>query len=193
MSPLPADPPRYAPRRDDNRRQRVLLATLADVAYLLLLVWSASQLHTLFDGLFDGSAAWLFFGLVVIAFVPVVRDFLLLPFEELVDWRRAKDTRQGTATLLAAAAANDLDKVQALILADPMLIDASDSEGQTALHLAARHDHGELAERLLQSGADVFAKTNQGLTPMDLAVRHGSRWVGRLILSHVRRSLSGTE
>ncbi|MBU0516551.1 MAG: ankyrin repeat domain-containing protein [Proteobacteria bacterium] len=187
------DPPRYAPRTADDRRLMVLLATLADVAYLLLLVWSAGQLNTLFDGLIDGLSAWLFIGLVALVLIPAVLDFLLLPFEELVDRRRARATRKGTATLLTAAAMNDLDKVQALIRADPKLMDTTDPDGQTALHLATRHVYGELADRLLHRGADVFAKTAEGLTPLDLAVRHGSRWVGRLILSHVRRSLSGTE
>jgi hypothetical protein len=176
----------------EDRRMLVILAVAADVAYVLLLVWSAGQIHAVFDGLFDGLPAWLFVALLVVPFIPAATNFMLMPFEDLIDWRRNRETDREKAAMLTAAAAGDLARVTAAVRAQPSLVNAGDETGRTALHLAAEKDQTDLARFLLDNGADPFALTGQGQTPMDVALTHNAPGVGRIILSHVRRSLSRT-
>jgi uncharacterized protein len=42
--------------------------------------------------------------------------------------------------------------------------------GLTPMHYAARHDHVEVAKRLLQAGADVNAREANGITPLLMAI-----------------------
>ena len=48
---------------------------------------------------------------------------------------------------------------------DPLLLDAVDGEGQTALHYAASCSHVDLVTLLLEKGADRTVKDGDGLTP----------------------------
>ena len=48
---------------------------------------------------------------------------------------------------------------------DPLLLDAVDSEGQTALHYAASCAHADLVTLLLERGADRTLQDGDGLTP----------------------------
>ena len=68
-----------------------------------------------------------------------------------------------------AARKGDLKKVQALIAADPKVVNAKDSKGDTPLHVAALHGNAEVAEALIAAGADVNAKNNYApFAPGDL-------------------------
>jgi ankyrin repeat protein len=68
-----------------------------------------------------------------------------------------------------AARKGDLKKVQALIQADPTLINSKDSMGDTPLHVAALHGELAVAQALVTAGADVNAKNSAGpFTPDDL-------------------------
>ena len=53
-----------------------------------------------------------------------------------------------------AARKGDLKKVQALIQADPTLVNSKDSMGDTPLHLAALHGELAVAQALVAAGAD---------------------------------------
>ena len=48
---------------------------------------------------------------------------------------------------------------------DPLLLDAVDGEGQTALHYAASCAHADLVTLLLERGADRTLEDGDGLTP----------------------------
>lgn len=68
-----------------------------------------------------------------------------------------------------AARKGDAKKVRAILQADPKAISAKDNHGDTPLHLAALHGQIEVAQVLLDAGADVNAKNNYGpFTPGDL-------------------------
>ena len=67
-----------------------------------------------------------------------------------------------------ATKAGDLEKVKALLTANPDLVDSKDKESDTPLHLTVRWGrHGkEMAELLLTNKADVNAKDKIGQTPL---------------------------
>lgn len=80
------------------------------------------------------------------------------------------------ADIHEAAKAGDLQKVQALITADPGAVNLKDGSGRTPLHWAARNDHLGVVEFLINRGADVQAVDNLGYTALYYSV-----WLGRKI------------
>ena len=68
-----------------------------------------------------------------------------------------------------AAARGDLDKVRALVQANPAAISAR-VDGTTALHEATRGGHVEVVKFLVASGANVNALNFSGITPLKLAL-----------------------
>ena len=62
-----------------------------------------------------------------------------------------------------------------------------DVHRKTPLHLAAEHDHAEVAELLIEAGADVEAWTSWGATPLEWAGVLGSRRAGDVLLAHGAR------
>jgi ankyrin repeat protein len=73
----------------------------------------------------------------------------------------------------AAYATRDPSRRDALLaLADPCHIETRDSEGRTALHLAAQEGNGPVIEALLEAGADLTAKDRSGSRPLHHLVTH---------------------
>jgi ankyrin repeat protein len=67
------------------------------------------------------------------------------------------------------------DRATALNLArQKTQVNATEADGTTALHWAARQDDLELADRLLRSGAGANAANRYGVTPLHLAAVNGS-------------------
>ncbi len=61
-------------------------------------------------------------------------------------------------------------EVMQLLLENGAIAGASDSNGQTALHYAARNWNGESIQFLFEQGLDINAKDINGLTPLDVAI-----------------------
>lgn len=64
-------------------------------------------------------------------------------------------------------------------------IDRTTTEGESALHLSARHDRAEAMKLLLRAGADPTLRNKQEKTPLDIAQEMGHHTCKEL----VRKSL----
>ena len=95
-------------------------------------------------------------------------------------------------SILAAAKDGDVAAVRELLERDPALVGAVDGHRKTALHLAAEHDHPEVAELLIEAGADIEAWTSWGATPLEWAGVLGSRRAGEVLRAHGARLTLGT-
>lgn len=87
------------------------------------------------------------------------------------------------ARLSDAAMEGDRSLVQEL-LQQNVDVNAAQGDGTTALHWAAYRDDAEMAELLIQAGADVHAKTRLGdITPLFIAAKDGNAAVIESLLS----------
>ncbi len=71
-----------------------------------------------------------------------------------------------------AAKSGDLNKVKALLEANPTLISSKDENGWTPLHFAAANGRKYIVQFLLEKKSDIHARNNNGETPLDLAAFH---------------------
>ncbi len=85
------------------------------------------------------------------------------------------------AELHEAVAAGNVAKVRELLRATPSLVNATDANGGTPLHEAARKGHTEIVQVLLSAKANPNLKDRSGLTPHRLASGYGHREVAALL------------
>ena len=83
-----------------------------------------------------------------------------------------------------AAANGDLEKVKALLKADPGSVSNTDNFAATPLHLAVAYERKEIAELLLAAKAPVNAKDKQGDTPLHYAALLVRKDMTELLLSN---------
>jgi uncharacterized protein len=110
--------------------------------------------------------------------------------------------------LFEAIRAGDFERVKMLVSAEPALVDARDATGQSAILTAVYSGRKEIAnllvargaaltlfescaagefdrvERLIASGADVKAFSDDGWTPLHLAAFFGHTKVAELLIAH---------
>ena len=87
------------------------------------------------------------------------------------------------ADLSRAAMKGDIAEVR-LLLKNDVDVNAAQGDGTTALHWAAYRSETELARLLLESGADVAAKTRLGeMTPLFMASKIGNAEIVDLLIS----------
>ncbi len=89
--------------------------------------------------------------------------------------------RAGEALVADAAEIMDREGIRAL-LEEPADVNASQVDGMTALHWAARHDDLEMAKRLVRAGAGVNEANRYGVTPLTLACTNGNPALVELLL-----------
>jgi len=68
-----------------------------------------------------------------------------------------------------AATMGNRNAVEAMLTKYPKLVQTCDASGFTALHGVAGQDEPELAEFLIDRGADVSAQNDMGMTPLHIA------------------------
>jgi len=92
------------------------------------------------------------------------------------------DLLRGDSALLDAAKLGNLGRVQKLLT--PVNINCRDSQGRnsTPLHLAAGYNNLEVAEFLLENGADVNAQDKGGLIPLHNASSYGHLDIAALLI-----------
>ena len=117
-------------------------------------------------------------------------------------------TESAHAELFDAIKAGELERVRALVSADPTLASARSATGESAILTAVYHRQKEIAnllvargamltlfeacaageldrvERLVDSGASVNAYSDDGWTPIHLAAFFGHAQVAELLLAH---------
>lgn len=94
------------------------------------------------------------------------------------------DLLRGDAALLDAAKKGNLARVMKLLT--PENINCRDSHGRnsTPLHLAAGYNNYEVAELLLENGADVNAQDKGGLIPLHNASSYGHLDIAALLIKY---------
>ena len=93
--------------------------------------------------------------------------------------------RGAEVDIFAAAALGKVERLRALIQADPQLIHAYSPDGWTALHLAAHFGQREAVEVLLAAGASVQARSQNGMrnTPLHAAMPGGKSEIVEVLLA----------
>ncbi|CAG9818394.1 unnamed protein product [Phaedon cochleariae] len=94
------------------------------------------------------------------------------------------DLLKGNAALLDAAKKGNLARLQRLVTPDN--INCRDAQGRnsTPLHLAAGYNNVEVAEYLLENGADVNAQDKGGLIPLHNASSYGHLDIAALLIKY---------
>lgn len=93
-------------------------------------------------------------------------------------------------TLLQFVRDGDVSAVKRLRGADTSVVHATDEYLKTPLHWAAQHDNYQIAELLLDAGADLEATTSWGATPLDWAATMGSTKVADLFLARGAKGMN---
>ena len=108
---------------------------------------------------------------------------------------------KGKGTIFDAAKSCDTARVKAFLKENPKLLDSQDNwgaDGRTSLYYAIEHGCTNVAEFLLQAGANVnLATTIEGHAPLHSAVFKGDKGLVNLLLAHganvnVKDSLGNT-
>jgi ankyrin repeat protein len=93
-------------------------------------------------------------------------------------------------SILESVRDGDALAVRRLLSADASLVHATDECLKTPLHWAAEKNHYEIAEMLLDAGADLEATTSWGATPFDWAATMGSVRVADLLLARGAKGMN---
>ena len=105
---------------------------------------------------------------------------------------RGERERQGGAS--KAAAGGDLRALSTMIEVKPDFIDAQDSNGWAAVHLATRAGHEEIVRYLLNHGSNTALETSNGRRALDIAYgKHGADHPISKLLEQVSKAHTTSE
>ena len=94
------------------------------------------------------------------------------------------DLLRGDSALLDASKKGNLSRVQKLLTTDNINCRDSAGRNSTPLHLAAGYNNLEVAEYLLEQGADVNAQDKGGLIPLHNASSYGHLDIAALLIKY---------
>jgi len=94
------------------------------------------------------------------------------------------DLLRGDSALLDAAKKGNLSRVQKLLTQDNINCRDSAGRNSTPLHLAAGYNNLEVADHLLEQGADVNAQDKGGLIPLHNASSYGHLDIAALLIKY---------
>ena len=89
--------------------------------------------------------------------------------------------------IIKAAKKGDIARLKQLLVADPELVHARDSDGSTPLHCATWKGHQEAVALLLEAKADVNAQNQNehyGTTPLHAAAHANQARIAQLLIDH---------
>jgi ankyrin repeat protein len=89
--------------------------------------------------------------------------------------------------MLQASQRGDVGRVRQLLSLDSTLVNARGAYDKTPLHWAAEKNYRELAELLVNSGANIESEVTWGMTPLQWAANMGNRDVAEILLAHGAR------
>ncbi len=89
--------------------------------------------------------------------------------------------------MLQAAQRGDVGRSRQLLSLDSTLVNAKGAYDKMPLHWAAEKNYCELAELLVNAGANIDAEVTWGMTPLQWAANMGSRDVAEILLAHGAR------
>ena len=105
--------------------------------------------------------------------------------DEDEDEEEGEDPGEGNPNerILWAAQHNKMEVAKEMLLKNPKLVGARDSDLYTPLHRASYNNHLQMAKLLLHHGADPLATTEDGWTPLHSAAKWNCVLVVELLLS----------
>ncbi|GCC25901.1 hypothetical protein chiPu_0004313 [Chiloscyllium punctatum] len=92
-----------------------------------------------------------------------------------------------------AARVKDGEKVAEILLKSGADVNADQENGETAMHVAARHGNLKMIQALIEEGGDLTWQSKVGENPLHVAVRHCHLSVVEEILSYLTNQRSHTE
>jgi hypothetical protein len=84
--------------------------------------------------------------------------------------------------IIEAAKTGDLQTAKAILEKDPTKLNATDNENYTALHWACIRAHWDIAQYLIEEGADLNVTGGDGGTPINWAAHHDNVDIIRLMV-----------
>eukprot|EP00008_Paramoeba_atlantica_P014260 CAMPEP_0201488602 /NCGR_PEP_ID=MMETSP0151_2-20130828/19268_1 /ASSEMBLY_ACC=CAM_ASM_000257 /TAXON_ID=200890 /ORGANISM="Paramoeba atlantica, Strain 621/1 / CCAP 1560/9" /LENGTH=168 /DNA_ID=CAMNT_0047873927 /DNA_START=87 /DNA_END=593 /DNA_ORIENTATION=- len=90
----------------------------------------------------------------------------------------------GRITLFDAASQGDVELVKKRLTMELAKINGQDAQGKTPLHEACRWNHSEVAQLLIDEGANPDLEDKEGATPLHIACRFGQLDAIRVLLKN---------